>query len=435
MKKKIALISHGCAKNLVDSELMLGILDDAGYSVTLDESEYDIVIVNTCSFIHDAEKESVQSIFEMLSKGKKVVVTGCLPQKYQHELESLLPEAAAFVGTSDLSKIAGVIAALEEKKTVYCVSKKPEYIYPEQVVRRQITLGASSFLKIAEGCSYKCGYCVIPRLRGPYKSRPMENILKEAKELVSKGVNEIVLIAQDTTAYGKDIYGRYALSELLEKLNNIEDLQWIRVMYTYPSTFSDELIEAFASLEKVVKYIDIPLQHSHPDMLKAMYRPVLDYEELIEKMRRKIDGVAIRSTFIVGYPSESEEQFEHLYNFVEKMRFDKVGVFEYCREKGTPSYSMKPQVLSKVKKERRKKIMQMQQVISKEINESFIGKILPCIVETVDARGHVVARSYRDAPEVDGYVYVKTDKPLIPGDIESVKIVSASEYDLFGETV
>lgn len=435
MKKKIALISHGCAKNLVDSELMLGILDDAGYSVTLDESESDIVIVNTCSFIHDAEKESVQSIFEMLSKGKKVVVTGCLPQKYQHELESLLPEAAAFVGTSDLSKIAGVIAALEEKKTVYCVSKKPEYIYPEQVVRRQITLGASSFLKIAEGCSYKCGYCVIPRLRGPYKSRPMENILQEAKELVSKGVNEIVLIAQDTTAYGKDIYGRYALSELLEKLNNIEDLQWIRVMYTYPSTFSDELIEAFASLEKVVKYIDIPLQHSHPDMLKAMYRPVLDYEELIEKMRRKIDGVAIRSTFIVGYPSESEEQFEHLYNFVEKMRFDKVGVFEYCREKGTPSYSMKPQVLSKVKKERRKKIMQMQQVISKEINESFIGKILPCIVETVDARGHVVARSYRDAPEVDGYVYVKTDKPLIPGDIESVKIVSASEYDLFGETV
>lgn len=435
MKKKIALISHGCAKNLVDSELMLGILDDAGYSVTLDESESDIVIVNTCSFIHDAEKESVQSIFEMLSKGKKVVVTGCLPQKYQHELESLLPEAAAFVGTSDLSKIAGVIAALEEKKTVYCVSKKPEYIYPEQVVRRQITLGASSFLKIAEGCSYKCGYCVIPRLRGSYKSRPMENILQEAKELVSKGVNEIVLIAQDTTAYGKDIYGRYALSELLEKLNNIEDLQWIRVMYTYPSTFSDELIEAFASLEKVVKYIDIPLQHSHPDMLKAMYRPVLDYEELIEKMRRKIDGVAIRSTFIVGYPSESEEQFEHLYNFVEKMRFDKVGVFEYCREKGTPSYSMKPQVLSKVKKERRKKIMQMQQVISKEINESFIGKILPCIVETVDARGHVVARSYRDAPEVDGYVYVKTDKPLIPGDIESVKIVSASEYDLFGETV
>ena len=435
MKKKIALISHGCAKNLVDSELMLGILDDAGYSVTLDESESDIVIVNTCSFIHDAEKESVQSIFEMLSKGKKVVVTGCLPQKYQHELESLLPEAAAFVGTSDLSKIAGVIAALEEKKTVYCVSKKPEYIYPEQVVRRQITLGASSFLKIAEGCSYKCGYCVIPRLRGSYKSRPMENILQEAKELVSKGVNEIVLIAQDTTAYGKDIYGRYALSELLKKLNNIEDLQWIRVMYTYPSTFSDELIEAFASLEKVVKYIDIPLQHSHPDMLKAMYRPVLDYEELIEKMRRKIDGVAIRSTFIVGYPSESEEQFEHLYNFVEKMRFDKVGVFEYCREKGTPSYSMKPQVLSKVKKERRKKIMQMQQVISKEINESFIGKILPCIVETVDARGHVVARSYRDAPEVDGYVYVKTDKPLIPGDIESVKIVSASEYDLFGETV
>ena len=435
MKKKIALISHGCAKNLVDSELMLGILDDAGYSVTLDESESDIVIVNTCSFIHDAEKESVQSIFEMLSKWKKVVVTGCLPQKYQHELESLLPEAAAFVGTSDLSKIAGVIAALEEKKTVYCVSKKPEYIYPEQVVRRQITLGASSFLKIAEGCSYKCGYCVIPRLRGPYKSRPMENILKEAKELVSKGVNEIVLIAQDTTAYGKDIYGRYALSELLAKLNNIEDLQWIRVMYTYPSTFSDELIEAFASLEKVVKYIDIPLQHSHPDMLKAMYRPVLDYEELIEKMRRKIEGVAIRSTFIVGYPSESEEQFEHLYNFVEKMRFDKVGVFEYCREKGTPSYSMKPQVLSKVKKERRKKIMQMQQVISKEINESFIGKILPCIVETVDARGHVVARSYRDAPEVDGYVYVKTDKPLIPGDIESVKIVSASEYDLFGETV
>lgn len=433
MKKKVALISHGCAKNLVDSELMLGILKDSGYLITLDESESDIVIVNTCSFIHDAEKESVQSIFDMLSQGKRVVVTGCLPQKYQLELKELLPEVVGFVGTSDLSKIGEVISSVEKKKSVYCVSQKPEYIYPEMVQRQQITLGASSYLKIAEGCDYKCGYCVIPRLRGGYKSRPIENIVKEAQELVSKGVNEIILIAQDTTAYGRDLYGRYALAELLEKLNNIKDLQWIRVMYTYPSTFSDELIDAFASLDKVVKYVDIPLQHSHPDMLKAMFRPVLDYESLIEKMRKKIDGVTIRSTFIVGYPSESEEHFEHLYNFIEKMRFDKVGVFEYCREKGTPSYSMKPQILSKVKKERRKKIMQLQQGISKEINESFIGKVLPCIVETVDAKGHVAARSYRDAPEVDGYVYVKSDRLLVPGDIEDVKIVSASEYDLFGE--
>ena len=197
------------------------------------------------------------------------------------------------------------------------------------------------------------------------------------------------------------MYKKPSLAKLLKELNKVEEINWIRVMYTYPSMFDDELIEAYANCDKVVKYVDIPLQHSHPDMLRAMYRPVLDYEKLIEKMRRKIEGVSIRSTFIVGYPSESEEQFEHLYNFVEKMRFDKVGVFEYCREKGTPSYSMKPQVLSKVKKERRKKIMQMQQVISKEINGSFVGKVLPCIVETVDSRGSVVARSYRDAPEVD----------------------------------
>lgn len=431
--KKIALISHGCAKNLVDSELMLGILKNSGYEVTLDESQSDIVIVNTCSFIHDAEKESVQSIFEMISQQKKVIVTGCLPQKYQKELQELLPEAVAFLGTSDISKIAEVLNRLEKEEKIYEVCATADYVYPEEAQRQQITLGASSYIKIAEGCSYHCGYCVIPKLRGPYHSRPMENIIKEAKELAAKGVNEIILIAQDTTAYGRDLYGRYALAELLEKLNSIEDLQWIRVMYTYPSTFTDELIEAFAKLDKVVKYIDIPLQHSHPEVLKSMLRPISDYRALIKKLRDKIKDVTIRSTFIVGYPGETQEHFEHLYNFIKDMRFDKLGVFEYCREKGTSSYSLKPQVCAKDKKKRRKSLMELQQGISLEINQSFIDKTIPCIVETIDHKGRIVARSHRDAPEVDGYVYVTTQKTLLPGDIELVRISDASHYDLYGE--
>ena len=413
---KIALISHGCAKNLVDSELMLGMLADKGYEITLNEDDAQIVIVNTCSFIHDAEKESVQSILQMVNEGKKVIVTGCLPQKHKGDLKDAIPEISAMVGTSNINEIVGVVdevAKDAQQEYVEKISERPEYIYPETVERQQITMGASSYI-------------------GVYHSRTIENILKEAKSLVKKGVTEIVLIAQDTTSYGLDLYGRQALPELLEKLNEIEGLGWIRIMYAYPTQMTDELIDAIARLDKVVKYIDIPLQHSHPEILRAMRRPDFDYSELVEKIRTRIPDVAIRTAFIVGYPGETDEHFEHLYNFVKKMRFERMGVFEYSREKNTTSYGMSHQVPAKIKHERYKKLMELQQGISYEINQSYIGKTIDCIVESFTDDGVIILRSQHDAPEIDGVVYVKSDRPVVPGDIEPVNITKADEYDLFG---
>ena len=436
--RQIALINHGCAKNLVDSELMLGKLASAGYKITLDESKADIVIVNTCSFIHDAEKESVQSILQMVNNGKKVIVTGCLAQKHNEDLKKSIPEIAAMIGTSDIREIVNVVNEVAEGKNskyIACVSKKPEYIYPENVKRQQITMGASSYVKIADGCNYHCGYCIIPNLRGKYHSRKIENIVKEVKELAEKGVSEVVLIAQDTTSYGIDLYGKQALPKLLKELNKIENLQWIRIMYAYPSQMTDELIDTIAKIPKVVKYIDLPLQHSHPEVLKNMRRPDFDYRELIKKIRTKIPDVTIRTAFIVGYPSETDEQFEHLYQFVKDIRFEKMGVFEYSREKNTASYDMKDQVSAKIKHERYKKLMELQQGISYEINQKYVGKTLDCIVENYTDDGIVMMRSEHDAPEIDGLVYAKADKTVIPGDIEKVFIDKADEYDLFGTII
>lgn len=431
--KKIALVSHGCAKNLVDSELMLGLLSENGYGITLDEKDADIVIINTCSFIHDAEKESVDSILEMINDGKKVIIAGCLAQKHGEELKKAIPEISALVGTTDFTKIIDVIKAIEDgKEYIEEVSNQPEYIYPENIKRQQITVGSSSYIKIADGCNYRCGYCIIPYLRGDYHSRKMEDIIAEANELVKKGVTEIILIAQDTTGYGVDLYKKPMLPELLRELNKIENLGWIRIMYAYPTQMTDELLDAIAECDKVVKYVDIPLQHSHPDMLKRMNRPSFDYVPMIENIRKRVPNVAIRTAFIVGYPGETEEEFEHLYNFVKEMKFNKMGVFEYSREKGTPSYSMKPQISKKIMKERYNKLMELQQGISKEINEGFIGKTIPCIIESFTDDGYVIARSQNDAPEVDGLVYIKTDEQLVPGDIEDVKIIDCDEYDLIG---
>ena len=430
---KIALLNHGCAKNLVDSELMLGLLAEKGHSVTLDDNDADIVVVNTCSFIHDAEKESVQSILQMVKDGKKVIVTGCLPQKYKGELKKAIPEIAGMAGTSDIKEIVNIVEQISGKKDyIEKISEKPEYIYPENVERQQITVGSSSYIKIADGCNYHCGYCIIPQLRGQYRSRTIENIVDEAKGLVKKGVTEIVLIAQDTTSYGIDLYKKLALPELLEKLNEIEGLGWIRIMYAYPSQLTDELLDAIAKLDKVVKYIDLPLQHSNAQILDAMRRPVMDYEKLIKKIRSKIPNVAIRTAFIVGYPGETDEQFDQLYEFVRRMRFEKMGVFEYSREKNTVSYSMEHQVPARIKKQRRNKLMKLQQKISKEINESYIGKIVPCIVEGYTDDGLVIMRSQHDAPEIDGIVYAASKDTVVPGDIENVLIERADEYDLFG---
>ena len=431
--KKIALVSHGCAKNLVDSELILGFLIKNGYEITLDENETDTVIVNTCSFICDAERESIRTILELVEAGKKVIVTGCLAQKHPQELKKEIPELAAIVGATDFSKIVEVLKELDGTEFVEQVSEKPDYYYPENIERQQITMGASSYIKIADGCNYRCGYCIIPYLRGDYHSRKMEDIISEAEKMVKKGVTEIILIAQDTTGYGIDIYKKPMLAKLLEELNKIEGLGWIRVMYAYPTQMTDELLDTIARLDKVVKYVDIPLQHSHPEMLKMMNRPSFDYRPMIENIRKRILNVSIRTAFIVGYPGETEEHFEHLCEFVRDMKFDRMGVFKYSREKGTPSYNMPNRVPARVANSRFKKLMEIQQEISLNRNKSFVGKKLPCIIEAYADDGEVVARTQYDAPEIDGVVNIKTDKHVVPGDIEMVKIVDATEYDLVGD--
>lgn len=428
--KKIALISHGCPKNLVDSELILGILAKNGFEITLNEDETDTVIVNTCSFICDAERESIRSILELVEKGKKVIVTGCLSQKHPDELKKEIPEIAGVVGTTDFTKI---IEVLKKEDYVCEVSDDPKYIYPEDVERQQITMGASSYIKIADGCNYRCGYCIIPYLRGNYSSRKIENIVEEAKKLVKKGVTEIILVAQDSTSYGIDIYKKPMLSELLKELNKIEGLGWIRIMYAYPTHMDDELLDTIANLDKVVKYIDIPLQHSHPEMLKMMNRPAFDYRMMIENIRKRVPNVSIRTAFIVGYPGETEEHFEHLKNFIRDMKFDRMGVFRYSREKGTPSYSMKNRVPAKIAKQRYNELMRIQQEISAQRNKNFVGQTIPCIIECYSDEGEVIARTQYDAPEIDGVVNIKTDKHVVPGDIEMVKIIDATEYDLIGE--
>lgn len=429
-KETIGILQFGCAKNLVDMELMIGLLVKNGYKYSLNPDDENIktVIINTCSFIHDAEKESIKAIMDMISKNKRIILTGCLVQKYQEELTKLLPEITNFIGVSNYDKI---IEAIENKKYIN-ISKEPSYCYREDIKREQITVGSSSYIKIAEGCYYNCGYCVIPQLRGSYKSRKIENIVNEAKELADKGVSELILIAQDTTSYGLDIYKKPMLATLLKELNNIDNLNWIRVMYAYPTNFNDELINAIATLNKVVKYIDIPLQHSHPNVLKRMKRPAIDYEKFIKKIRNKIPNVSIRTSFIVGYPQETQEEFEHLCDFVKKIKFDKVGVFAYSREKNTYAYNLKPQITAKIKNKRKSELMKIQKNISLNINKSFIKKTIPCIIEELHSDGRIVARSYKDAPEVDGLVYIKSNEYLTPGDIVDVTITKATCYDLYG---
>jgi len=428
---KIGLISLGCPKNLVDSENMLGILKQEGFEVTLDTDNADIALVNTCSFIKEAEIESVRTILSLIEAGKKVVITGCLAQKHNKELQEAIPEAVGFVGAGDYQKIGEVIKNIVDiGEPVVEISKKPDYKHFDDIKRFHITAGASSYIKIAEGCDYSCAFCIIPSLKGKYNSRTIESIVKEARELGKEGLSEVILIAQDTTNYGRDIYGKPSLARLLEELNGIDEISWIRSMYFYPTSLDDELLSAIAKLEKVVNYVDIPLQHSHPDILKLMGRPTIDNGKIVEKIREKIPDVAIRTAFITGFPCETEEHFEHLHNFVEKYKFDKVGVFEYSKEKNTPSYKLKGHVPAKVKKLRKRQLMELQQGISREINESLVGREIPSIVETVGST--IEGRTYRDAPEIDGIIQIKTDEILTPGDVVSVKITAASEYDLFG---
>lgn len=430
--KKVAVVHHGCAKNLIDTELISGKLAECGYEVTLDayDTDCDYIIVNTCSFIFDAEEESVKSIFDLIDTGKKVIIAGCLVQKYKKRLKKLIPEAYGFIGTSDIDKIVDL---LNTDKEFYFVSDNPFCKYPETVQRAQITAGAGSYLKIAEGCNYQCGYCIIPKLRGKYTSRPVELIVKEAKMLADKGVNEIILIAQDTSAYGIDIYNKPSLDKLLYELDKIKNIGWIRVLYTYPANFTKNLIKAFKEIDRVVKYVDVPLQHSDPEILKAMRRPVIDGLKFTGKLRDEIDNVAIRTTLITGYPTEEERHFQNLYKFVEDAKFDRLGVFEFSKEKGTYAYNLKPQVPKRIKQKRKDEILKLQKEISNELNSKMIGKKISSIVETIQSDGLAIARTYKDAPDVDGLIFIKSNSPLVPGDIYDVEVTSFSDYDLYGK--
>ncbi|MEW5820136.1 MAG: 30S ribosomal protein S12 methylthiotransferase RimO [Cyanobacteriota bacterium] len=437
-KAKVSLINLGCSKNIVDSEIMLGMLDNAGYEIVLDEKAADIILINTCSFIQNAEKESVKVVMEQVidNPDKNIIIIGCLVQKHGQELLEAIPEVKAIVGTSDIGNIVDIVDEVcSNHNKRYCkISSNPAFLQSDQVKRYHITMGPSSYIKISEGCDWRCTYCLIPDLKGKYRSRRIESIVDEAKMLARNGSSEIVLIAQDTTNYGYDIYNKLALVELLSELEQIQALQWIRLMYTYPKNITDELIDYISYSKKVVKYLDIPLQHVHPDVLKAMGRPGINIENLLNNLRSKISNLAIRTCFIVGFPGETEEHFDYLYNFVKDNKFERLGVFEYSKEKNTSAARLKNQLTAKVKKHRRKLLMELQHNISFEKHRDMIGKTIDVLLETISGSGSGTGRSYLDAPEIDGLVYIDSvaKSEYLPGDIIPVKITKVTAYDLYG---
>ena len=436
----LLFISLGCDKNLVDTEKMLGILGGEGYSFVDDESDADVIVVNTCCFIGDAKEESVNTILEMaeLKKSgrlKALIVTGCLAERYKNEITEEIPEVDAVLGTTSYEEIAGAIReALKGEKTL--VFKDIDAPVGKET-KRLLSAGCHyAFLKIAEGCDKRCTYCIIPYLRGRYRSVPMEQLEKEARELADQGVKELILVAQETTLYGKDLYGEKKLPELLRRLSSIPGIQWIRLQYCYPEEITDELIETIKNEEKVCHYLDIPIQHASDAILKRMGRRTSNKEirELVAKLRREIPDIALRTTFISGFPGETEEDHEILMEFVDDMEFDRLGVFAYSPEEDTPAYSFKDQVPDEVKEERRAEIMELQQDIAFEKSESMKGSVLEVMIEgKVADENAYVGRTYMDSPGVDGLIFVNTGLSLMSGDFVRVRVTGALEYDLIGE--
>ena len=437
---KILFISLGCDKNLVDSEVMLGYLSEAGFEITNDESEADIAVVNTCSFIHDAKQESVNTILEMSDlkeKGqlKVLLVCGCLAQRYADELKEELPQIDAILGTMALENIVDAVNdALKGKKETILPSIDTSLT---EAKKRIVTTGGYyAYLKIAEGCDKCCTYCAIPSMRGKYRSFSMDYLVDQAKRLVEEvGVKELVLVAQETTIYGTDLYGHKALTELLHRLGQIEELKWIRLLYCYPEEIDEELLLAMKDEPKVCHYLDIPIQHASDEILKRMGRRTSNAQlrEKIAMIRRILPDICLRTTLITGFPGESEEDVECLKQFVEEMRFDRLGVFPYSKEEGTPAAKMKGQIPKKTKEKRAKEIMLMQQEIAFAKAKERIGLSLPVMVEGRIPEDDVyVCRSYLDAPDVDGLVFVNCEREFCSGDMIQVKITDSNEYDLIG---
>ncbi len=437
---KIFFVSLGCDKNLVDSEVMLEQLHNRGYSFTDDEEEADIAVVNSCCFIGDAKEESIRTIIELggrkqTGKLQKLILCGCLAQRYHQEILEELPEVDAVVGTLAIERIVDAVeACLAGKREIYLEDiQSPPFIGRKRV---NTTGGYYAFLKIAEGCDKHCTYCVIPKVRGNFRSVPMEDLLAQARELAAQGIRELILVAQETTVYGTDLYGAKQLPELLHRLCEIEGIRWIRLLYCYPEEITEELIDTIRDEEKIVHYIDMPIQHASDRILSRMGRKT-NQEEIRRKVamiRGKIPDIALRTTLITGFPGETEADFEELYRFVNEMEFDRLGVFPYSAEEDTPAASMPDQIDEKVKQSRRDEIMELQQAIAFENEENMVGRLLPVMIEGRIAEDNVyVARSYRDAPDVDGYVFVNTDRDLMSGDFVTVRITDSREYDLIGE--
>lgn len=427
--KKIGFVHLGCPKNLVDTETMLGILDKADHQIVADEAEADVVLVNTCAFIDKAQEESVRVLANLAAQGKELLITGCLAQKFQGELLDLFPEAKAVVGINNVAEIGDVMKRVESGERVLAMQQDPTYILEEDNVRRHITVGSYTYLKIAEGCDYKCSFCIIPSMRGVFRSRTLDNIVENATELAKKGVPEIILVGQDSTSYGKDIGS--SLPELLRALNDVPEIEWVRFMYAYPNLVSDELLETINDCDKVVKYLDCPLQHSHPEILKRMRRPVTDLVEFAERARAKIKNVKLRTSFIVGFPGETEEHFEHLKATIEQVKWDRLGVFEYSDVDTAHSKTLDGKVPKKVIKARRNELMAIQQQIAFAKNQEMIGQTVNVLIDMVNPYGVLMGRTQWDAPEIDNTVQVK-GSGVMPGEIVPVKITQVTPYDLKG---
>ncbi|MFR7559285.1 MAG: 30S ribosomal protein S12 methylthiotransferase RimO [Lachnospira pectinoschiza] len=440
---KILFVSLGCDKNLVDTENMLGILKNKGFQFTDDEWEADIIAINTCCFIGDAKQESINTILEMAehkkdARCKVLVVAGCLAHRYQDEIIKEIPEVDAFVGTSSYDKIADMINSVLEEKGISNFVEDANRMPMVEADRIVTTPGYYEYLKIAEGCDKHCTYCVIPKVRGNFRSFPIEYLVNQTKKLVEGGVKEIILVAQETTLYGVDLYGKKSLPKLLHNLGLIEGLEWIRILYCYPEEINDELIEAIKNEPKVCHYLDMPIQHASDNILKRMGRRTSKQEltDIVAKLRREIPDIALRTTLITGFPGETDVDHEEVMQFIDECEFDRLGVFTYSREEDTVAAQMPDQIDEEIKEKYRDELMQLQQEISADRSAAMIGRIVRVMIEGfIPEDNTYVGRSYKDAPNVDGLVFVECDRELMSGDFIDVKITGSTEYDLIGTIV
>jgi len=439
-KKTVAFAHLGCEKNRVDTEHMLGLLAEAGYGVSADEADASVVVVNTCSFIQEAREESVRTLVELAEQGKELIIAGCLAQHFQEELLESLPEAKAIVGTGDYQHIVSVLERVEAGERVNQVSAIPTFVGDEHLPRYRTTSEAVAYLKVAEGCDYRCAFCIIPHLRGNQRSRPIESIVAEAQQLAAQGVQELVLISQISTNYGLDLAGKPQLAELLRALGEVE-IPWVRVHYAYPTGLTSEVLAAYREVPNVLPYLDLPLQHSHPEVLRAMNRPwQADVTAgVLGRIRKQLPDAVLRTTFIVGFPGETEEHFQHLLDFVAEQQFDHVGVFTFSAEEGTPAAELPDQVPHGIALERKDRLMALQQPIAAALNAAWVGKVVDVLVEQENpSSGEMLGRCARFAPEVDGEVRVSPGEGGLcaaPGTLVKVRITGADTYDLLGVVV